>query len=178
MRIGICGAHSTGKTTLLNALRSEPVFQNYHIGDEVTRRIKSYGIPINEQGTDVTQILVMQEHLTNVILYENLLADRTVIDGYAYTLELNSMGLVSKKVMDHATEIYKKILPMYDLIFYIRPEFDIEDDGVRTTDVDFRDRILNHFEYLIKNNNNITLLTGTVRQRLNQFFAVFESQNV
>ena len=41
MRIGITGAQSVGKTTLLNALRSEKLFDDYTICDEVTRRVKS-----------------------------------------------------------------------------------------------------------------------------------------
>ena len=48
MRIGITGAQSVGKTTLLNALRSEKLFDDYTICDEVTRRVKSYGLPIIE----------------------------------------------------------------------------------------------------------------------------------
>ena len=176
MRIGISGAHSTGKTTLLNALRSEPAFFNYHIGDEVTRRIASYGIPINEQGTDITQILVMQEHLVNVVMHENLLTDRTALDGYSYTLELHEMGVVSDKVLAHADAIFKKVVPMYDILFYIRPEFAIEDDGVRTTDILFRDKILSRFEQVISAHHlPVVLLSGTVRERLNQFFKTFEN---
>jgi hypothetical protein len=45
---GISGAQSVGKTTLLNALRSEPTFKDYSICDEVTRRVKSYGLLIND----------------------------------------------------------------------------------------------------------------------------------
>ena len=77
MKIGISGAQSVGKTTLLNALRSEKKFKHYTICDEVTRRVKSYGLPINENGTDLTQQLIMQEHIVNAFMYTEFIADRT-----------------------------------------------------------------------------------------------------
>ena len=80
MKIGITGAQSVGKTTLLNALRSEKLFKDYVICDEVTRRVKSYGLPINEEGTDITQRLIMNEHIVNVFMYGNMLTDRTALD--------------------------------------------------------------------------------------------------
>ena len=66
MRIAISGAQSVGKTTILNALRSEKIFKDYHVANEVTRRVQSYGLPINENGTDLTQRLIMQEHIPEV----------------------------------------------------------------------------------------------------------------
>jgi len=80
MRIGITGAQSVGKTTLLNALRSEKLFKDYAICDEVTRRVKSYGLPINEGGTDTTQRLIMNEHIYNAFMHEDMLTDRTALD--------------------------------------------------------------------------------------------------
>ena len=85
MKIGIAGAQSTGKTTLLNALRSEPCFKDFSICDEVTRRVKSYNLPINEQGGDITQKLIMHEHIVNVFMHDDMITDRTVLDGVVYT---------------------------------------------------------------------------------------------
>ena len=52
MRIGLSGTQSTGKTTLLNVLRSERIFKDYQVNDEVTRWVKSLNIEINEAGSD------------------------------------------------------------------------------------------------------------------------------
>ena len=46
MRIGLSGTQSTGKTTLLNVLRSERIFKDYQVNDEVTRWVKSLNIEI------------------------------------------------------------------------------------------------------------------------------------
>ena len=95
MRIGITGAQSVGKTTLLNALRSEKLFKDYVVCDEVTRRVKSYGLPINEEGTDITQRLIMNEHIVNVYMHDNMLTDRTALDGLVYSTYLYKQNKIS-----------------------------------------------------------------------------------
>jgi nicotinamide riboside kinase len=178
MRIGISGAQGTGKTTLLNALRSEPMFASYFIGDEVTRRVKSYGLPINEGGTDVTQRLIMQEHIVNVFMHENLLTDRTSLDGLVYTTELCTKGKVKPQTREYAMQVFEKVQPMYDIQFFLEPEFDIENDGVRSTDKSFRDSIALGFKQTIARHNiAVYKLTGSVRNRLTQVFNVMEQIN-
>ena len=75
MRIAISGAQSVGKTTLINALRSEKALKDYTFCTEVTRRVGSYGLPINEDGTDITQRLIMQEHIVNYFMNDNMICD-------------------------------------------------------------------------------------------------------
>ena len=70
------GAQSTGKTTLLemcmdlffgnpeNDAYDSPVRDKWTFIPEVTRLIKrQYGVNINEQGTDDTQLLILNQHL-------------------------------------------------------------------------------------------------------------------
>jgi nicotinamide riboside kinase len=169
VRIGITGAQSVGKTTLLNALRSEDFFNKYTICDEVTREIKQMGFDINEAGSDLTQILIMQKHITNIFMYEDMLTDRTSLDGLVYTTYLYFKGRVKVSTLDKAYEIYKKTIEHYDYLFYIPPEFDLVDDGVRSTDTSFRDGIVEIFEdYLEKCPRKVIHITGSVRERLNQ----------
>ena len=58
----------------------------------------------------------------------------------------------------------------YDKIFYLKPEFDIVDDGVRSSSVQFRDEIASIFERYIAEYNlkkhNIVELSGSVEERL------------
>ena len=63
MRIGLSGTQSTGKTTLLNVLRSEKHFKEYQVNDEVTRWVRSLGIDINEAGSDISQELIMMKDM-------------------------------------------------------------------------------------------------------------------
>lgn len=177
MRIGITGAQSVGKTTLLNALRSEKLFKDYVICDEVTRRVKGYGLPINEDGNIITQRLIMNEHIYNAFMHENMLTDRTALDGLVYTSYLCSKGKVDNNTMNHVREVFTKVWPMYDHVFYIEPEFDIVNDGVRSVDVEFRDTIASIFEITIeKNELCMHRVKGSVRNRVNTIIDILEGR--
>jgi nicotinamide riboside kinase len=169
MRIGIAGAQSVGKTTLLNALRSEKMFREMKVCNEVTRRVMSYGLPINENGTDVTQKLIMQEHIVNVFMYNNFITDRTALDGVVYTKYLHENGKVNDETMTFATDVFLKLYPKYDVMFYIEPEFEIQNDGIRSIDLTFRNRIVEIFnEYFETYKLTATKLSGSVRERVEQ----------
>ncbi|NBP58677.1 hypothetical protein EBU71_19480 [bacterium] len=119
MRIGISGAQSVGKTTLLNALRSEKCFANYNIRNEVTRTVKSYGININEAGSDASQLLIMKEHVYNVYMHDNMLTDRTALDGIVYTHWLYRENCqISEACFDECESIFTKLIGSYDHLFY------------------------------------------------------------
>lgn len=169
MRIGITGAQSVGKTTLLNALRSEPAFKNYTVCDEVTREIREMGFDINEAGSDLTQILIMQKHIANIFMYEDMLTDRTSLDGLVYTTYLHLKGKVNEITLKKAKAIYDKTISHYDFLFYIAPEFELVDDGVRSTDMEFRDSIVEIFDgFLAECPREFIQVKGSVRERLNQ----------
>ena len=168
MKIGITGAQSVGKTTLLNALRSEKLFKDYVICDEVTRRVKSYGLPINEEGTDTTQRLIMNEHIVNVFMYGNMLTDRTALDGLVYSAYLYKINQINSNTMKYVKDVFNKVWHSYDYVFYIEPEFEIVDDGVRSINKQFRDEIADLFEATIeKEKLNMLRVKGSVRNRVN-----------
>jgi len=175
MKIGICGAQSVGKTTLLNAIRSESIFKGYEICNEVTRRVKSYGFTINENGNDITQKLIMHEHVVNIFMYSDLIADRTALDGLVYSKYLCNHKKISNETLDYVYKIYSKCIGHYDLLFYIPPEFELEDDGIRSVDIDFRNKIVEGFESVIQGHGlDVVYIKGSLRERLNSVIENFE----
>jgi nicotinamide riboside kinase len=175
MKIAFTGAQSTGKTTLLQAVKSNEEFRyKYEFIDEITRRMVKKGLKINEAGGNTTQLLIMNEHIKN-LLYQNVIMDRCVLDGVVYTDWLHWEGKVQTWVWEYAKNVFDHYVNRYDVIFYLKPEFDIVDDGVRSVDISFRDEIVQRFERYIKHVKvPIVTLSGTVEQRLEQFYNTLE----
>ena len=169
MKIAFTGAQSTGKTTLLKELKRDPDLSlKYDFRDEITRRMQKKGLSINEGGNDITQLLIMNSHIKNTLI-DNVIMDRCALDGLVYTDWMSRKGKVQQWVLQYADNVFKMLIDRYDHIFYLVPEFDIEDDGVRSTDIKFRNEIVILFEKYIKALNiPVIKLTGTVEQRLNK----------
>ena len=121
MRIAFTGAQSTGKTTLLEAIKQNEEFRyKYEFIDEITRRMIKKGLKINEEGSDTTQLLIMNEHIKN-ILYPDVIMDRCLLDGVVYTEWLYQKNNVSKWVWEYARTVFEQYINRYDYIFYPNP---------------------------------------------------------
>ena len=170
MIVSFTGAQSTGKTTLLNELKKWKEFEDYVFIDEITRNVSKLGMNINEKGDDATQTAIMNAHIENLKKGDNLILDRCSLDGVVYTHYLYSHGRVSRDTFDYARQIFTETCLKYDKIFYLKPEFDIVDDGVRSSSVQFRDEIADIFERYITEFNlgkwNVVELSGSVEDRL------------
>ena len=170
MIVSFTGAQSTGKTTLLNQMRNWECLKDYTFIDEITRSIKKKGMSINEKGNDNTQTAIMNAHIENLKKGNNLVLDRCSLDGVVYTHYLYLHGKVSKDTLDYARQVFFETCLKYDKIFYLKPEFDIVEDGVRSNNVQFRDEIASIFEGYIADFNlrkyNVVELTGSVEERL------------
>lgn len=168
MKIGISGAQSVGKTTLLNALRSEKCFWGYSIRNEVTRSVRALGVSINESGSDISQQLIMKEHIYNLVMFDDMITDRTSLDGLVYTKWLHYQGKVSEDCYIEAINVFKKTVAMYDHLFYIAPEFPIEDDGVRSASEQWQNEIVEIFEdNILDFGLKVVRVSGPVRARVN-----------
>ena len=170
MIVSFTGAQSTGKTTLLNQMRNWECLKDYTFIDEITRNIKKKGMSINEKGNDDTQTAIMNAHIENLKKGDSLILDRCSLDGVVYTHYLYSHGRVSKDTFEYARQVFVETCLKYDKIFYLKPEFDIVDDGVRSNSVQFRDEIASIFERYIAEFNlrkwNVVELSGSVEERL------------
>ena len=171
------GAQSTGKTTLLKKVKTLYPYRFDYV-DEVTRRIKRFGVPINNEAKNynLTQSLIINDHLVNYTkVFEgsddtvrDLLLDRCIVDGYIYTKYFYRHGKVSYKIFEFAEYWYKELTPKYDVIFYTNPgDVKLVDDGERSIDAKFREEIIDLYETeFLDKYDNICILKGSVEERL------------
>jgi nicotinamide riboside kinase len=138
MKIGFTGTVSVGKTTLVNLLKELPEFTNYKFSTERSKYLRDLGIPLNTDSTLKGQTIFLAERCSE-LLVDNIITDRTVIDVMAFTQASESIKGIDKFSFN---EYASNFINEYDYIFYINPEgVDIEDNGVRTIDPDYRDKI-------------------------------------
>ena len=169
MKIGLCGTMSVGKTTLVNALKERPEFKDYMFRTERSKELMAQGIPLNTDSTLKGQTVFLAER-TSELMVENIITDRTVIDVMAFARASKSMNYIDKEeFIDYA----KRFIKEYDYIFYVSPEgVEIEDNGIRETDAEYRDLIDFIIKSIIDNNKyrikNYGVLSGSTEDRIEQ----------
>ena len=167
MKIGFCGTVSVGKTTLVNALKELPEFKNYTFATERSKYLRDLGIPLNTDSTLKGQTIFLAERCSELI-QENIITDRTVIDVMAFTMCAESIDPFDK---DRFDEYASRFIEEYDWIFYVSPAgVDIEDNNVRTTNAEYRDRIDQMIKYLfsanLNNIKNFGIISGSTETRI------------
>jgi len=167
MKIGLCGTMSVGKTTLVNALRALPEFKDYNFATERSKYLRDLGIPLNTDSTLKGQFVFLAERCAE-LMNENIITDRTVIDVMAFTKAAKSIDYYDAEAFCDAAY---KLLPEYDYIFYVSPEgVEMEDNGVRETDLKYRETIDNVIQILLYRSSHkiksLTTLSGTTEERI------------
>ena len=169
MKIGLCGTMSVGKTTLVNALKELPEFKDYMFRTERSKYLMEQGIPLNTDSTLKGQLVFLAERSME-LMQENIITDRTVIDVMAFARASKSMDHTERYDFEQVSTL---LIKEYDYIFYISPEgVDMEDNGVRETDIEYRNLIdstitnfINSKKLLIK---NYGILEGSTEERIKQ----------
>lgn len=184
MRIGFVGTHSTGKTTLLNHLKELDQFKDYFINTNISRSLSERGFDINRDSNDSTQIALASININNIINNDKSISDRTLIDMCAYSkyqFNNNKLNEYTYLLIKNLTKIM--IDNYYDIVFWIKPEFELVPDNIRDSDPKYRDDIANIIEELI---NELALnhqycklfvLSGSVEQRIKQIHEAIDFVN-
>lgn len=167
MRIGFVGTQSVGKTTLVKALQELPEFAEYTFATERSKYLRDLGIPLNTDSTIKGQIVFLAERASELI-HENIITDRTVIDVIAFTHLAKS---ISYYVGNDFEQLASNLIKEYDYIFYVSPAgVELEDNGVRTIDPDYRIAIDKEIEKIIATNRNkiqnLVKISGTTEERI------------
>lgn len=151
-RIVVSGTHGTGKTTLCKALHvmlSQPDIMaacgEYQYFEEPIREMRDIGFPINQYANDVTQLAMATEHAMNAT-YDRYIADRCIVDVYAYAKYLSELPkpMVSEACVKFLEkQVYRFIYNFHGvaLVPVANASDDIEKDDVRDTDVEFRNGV-------------------------------------
>jgi len=172
MKIGITGTHSTGKTTLVESLRTEKFFKDYFFDINVTRWVKEIGLPINEHTNDASQEVNLTKRIAHLNSFDNIVCDRTIIDNLAYS----SLGKhITPRSLEYQNKLVVANIFKYDFIFYLPMDIDVVDDGVRMIDPIFRseiDHFIQNFIERVKkehpHNDKFHTVRGSVRERIQQ----------
>ena len=166
MKIGFCGTMSVGKTTLVKALKELPEFKDYTFRTERSKYLMEMGIPLNTDSTLKGQ-LVFDAERASELMQKNIITDRTVVDVMAFANLSKSMEAHEKHYL---TSTLYYLIKEYDVLFYVSPEgVEIEDNGIRETNAEYRDAIDKKIKSIVGmyRGNTITI-KGTVEERIEQ----------
>ena len=163
-RIALVGASSTGKTTVYELLKNR--FPKYEFVNESTRTVGSYGFPINEKGTDATQLAISCFHLEALLQPYNQVLDRCFMDVVVYT---RFMDNASEETWKYIDATWNRIKHEYTHYIYFPIEFDSVDDGVRSVNEKWRRDIDAEFKDVLEGVRQPYLtITGSPMQRVEQ----------
>ena len=163
-RIALVGASSTGKTTVYELLKSK--LPKYEFINESTRTVASYGFPINEQGTSETQLAISSFHLEALLKPGNLVLDRCYMDLLVYS---KFMDKISVETYNYIEATWNRLKNEYTHFVYFPIEFGSVDDGVRSVNEDWREKIDKEFQLLLEGVRKPYLtVTGSPLQRVEQ----------
>lgn len=165
-RIGLAGTVSVGKSTLVKELAKLEQFKDYHVSTERSKYLRDQGILLNDDSTSKGQFVFAAERSLE-LMHDNLLTDRTIYDVCAFTLSAKSISYNDKIKL---IESFITIRNDYDLVVYVSPDgVDIEDNGIRTTDAEYRIKIDFAIRGLLKEYppKKLIEIKGSTEERIN-----------
>jgi nicotinamide riboside kinase len=166
MKIGLTGTMSVGKSTLAKALGELEQFKDHSVQTERSKYLRDQGIQLNTDSTLKGQLVFAAERSIE-LMQPNIITDRTVYDVCAFTLSAKSIGWYEKR---YFTEVLMALRTEYDAIVYVSPEgIPIENNGVRETDVKYREQIDITIREMLNEFKPTKLITvsGSTEERIN-----------
>lgn len=181
MRIGLCGAQGTGKTTLSKALAKE--LKLPLIEEQARVAAKHFGITRPSRDIKDRPELGMAFEIQCLILQlqsedrykQGFVSDRTVIDIAVYWskwLAYTAPAVMNRFIYD----LCKHRAKTYDMVLYISPEIPLEDDEFRSTNPEYQAELDYWVRAMLKVCNPPVLfkVTGTLEERMNQSLALLK----
>ena len=179
MIITFTGAQSTGKSTLLDKMRTDERFRKFDFVPQITRRLmKQYNLNHNEDGDEFTQLAILNSHLHNYLIYrnKNVILDRCILDGFMYSTYQYYTNKVPEAITLQASYLFEKLIKKYDIIFYTEPDIPLVNDEERSINVEFRNKMIDLFEEAIDHYKiNVVKLKGDVDTRMKTIYNTFDN---
>lgn len=174
MIVVLTGAHSCGKSTLVDFFRGK---ESFVCIDSLTRSTitpeeRKIDTGVSEDGQLRMYHAILEK--TAEIRRMNILdpskiylLDRSVFDFIAYNRAFAKRGWLNSAVAEQMELGLEDLWDNYDLVFYLPIEFNIVDDGVRSLDEDLRRDVDQEIlAQLLWNPVKAIKLNGSVRQRV------------
>jgi len=94
-----------------------------------------------------------------------------------YSSYLYKNAKINLPTLNYVIDVFDKVWPKYDHVFYIEPEFDMVNDGTRSVDTTFRDQVVDIFDSIIER-RKLTMhrVKGSVRNRVNTIMDFLEGR--
>jgi len=81
------------------------------------------------------QILLTRQIRAEIMAGDDFISDRSIYDIIAYSIDLQNIDSLTEQANNYLAK------NPYDLTFYFPIEFDMENDGVRPEDEEYREKI-------------------------------------
>lgn len=169
-KIIFTGAQGTGKSTILNHYKEKGM----NCITEVVRNLSKQGININESGDEVGQKTIFETYKDVLSQPSDYISDRGLTDVLAYTMYLRDRNQNLNSTMLLQQMDLVEFNKNNDVIYcYFPIEFDVVDDGVRSTNEEFRREVDENIQQILKMCvDDYYVIHGTVEERIQQMDSI------
>lgn len=179
MHISVSGSFSTGKTTLVTAARdrlvAEPRIDVVAI-EEVARGVIARGYRLDKEATldsYLNYILAQLSAERASRVHNHVISDRSLIDLLAY-VRVNKDPKVPNDLNSLLEEIVWLEAQYFDIYCYIPVEFPPQNDGIRSTDINYQLEVDRELVKLFREYKISTVrISGAKEARLEAFVSLF-----
>jgi len=177
LKIAFSGPQASGKSTIIkNLLDNHLNKQDYTFIKGGARKLKDLGFKINEKGDDLSQVLLFNNYIDDLVIKpkqyntKNFIYDRWLMDGVVYSEWSTSIGKNKPWVFDYGLLMLRMLCTEIDIVFYCDPNgIPVENDNYRNVDLEYRNIITSIFENYMKEHvapfKKLVRLTGSLQDR-------------
>lgn len=175
MKYLLTGAQGTGKTSVMNALPD--IYLPKLCG--ITRKcIEENKLSINEHSDNRSQKAIFDAYERQLYSLDSYIAERSLIDVYAYTLHQVKIGKCSPTIAETQYSHLEKFVALNPnaIYFLLNAEFPVVSDGTRSTDKEYQQEIQTNILNTLKQLGcKYYLVSGNVEERVNFITSVINN---